>query len=78
MFQGSLDPIAEWIVFRNWATKSEMFLNNGVTSFQEMIRNRQFKLLKLVINSKNILVMASTKYADDTDLLEHWKKFLFA
>ena len=56
---------------------SEMFLNNGVISFQEMIRNRQFNLQKLVMNSKNILVMASTKYAADTDLLEHWKKSLF-
>ena len=56
---------------------SEAFLNNGVTSFQEMIRNRQFKLQRLVINSRNTLVMASAKYAADTDLLEHWRKSLF-
>ena len=56
---------------------SEVFLNNSITSFQEMIHNRQFRLQRLVINSRNTLVMASTKYAADTDLLEHWRKSLF-
>ena len=53
-------------------SNNEMFLNNGVTSFQEMICKRKLNLQKLVNNSKkNVLVTASTEYTADTDLLNH-------